>query len=469
MKGDFSKLTFAPDKNFLRVLMQQGRVQLDADWNEQAAILLHYLQTLAGDLIGPYAGPEGHWGFEIKKGAKGDFAIGAGRYYVDGLLCENHRDGVRYLNQPDYILDVQKDALSQGVYLVYLDVWERHISHIEDDSIREVALNGLDTASRSKLIWQVKVKKPKEGQPFRTCQDAVSALNQEEWILSEVCLRARVKPVDAKPEPCCQRPDAKYRGEENQLYRVETHHPGDGAAIPATFKWSRENGCVLFQVKGIASDVAANRVTVELETLGRDDKLSLSVNDWVELLDDAAVLKNDVNPLCQVYAIDPVSKTVVLTGATPILYDSRRHPLLRRWDQKGDADGLVVKPNEWLPIESGIEVEFDLKNKPLRSGDYWLIPARVNTGNVEWPSLIGADGNVIVDTDGNPLPAAKRPYGVEHHYAPLAIVDVDSTGAATLESDCRCSFRPLSYGCQYSDDGRLGQGIGTDLLCSENT
>ena len=54
MKGDFSRNTFDPRKHFTRVLMQQGRVQLDADWNEQAAILLHYVRTLAADLIGPH-------------------------------------------------------------------------------------------------------------------------------------------------------------------------------------------------------------------------------------------------------------------------------------------------------------------------------------------------------------------------------------------------------------------------------
>ena len=35
MKGDFSRLTFDPTKHFSGVRMQQGRVQLDADWNEQ--------------------------------------------------------------------------------------------------------------------------------------------------------------------------------------------------------------------------------------------------------------------------------------------------------------------------------------------------------------------------------------------------------------------------------------------------
>ena len=57
MNGDFTRDTFNPAKQFSRVLMQQGRVTLDADWNEQSSILLHYLRTLARDLIGPYAAP----------------------------------------------------------------------------------------------------------------------------------------------------------------------------------------------------------------------------------------------------------------------------------------------------------------------------------------------------------------------------------------------------------------------------
>ena len=57
MRGDFSRDTFDPRRHFSRVLMQQGRVQLDADWNEQTAILLRYLRTLAADVFGAHAGP----------------------------------------------------------------------------------------------------------------------------------------------------------------------------------------------------------------------------------------------------------------------------------------------------------------------------------------------------------------------------------------------------------------------------
>ena len=151
MKGDFTRYTFNPLKHFSRVLMQQGRVQLDADWNEQTAILLHYFRALAADLIGPFGGTE--HAFEIfnviteKKPAKagelqlnkeeiarlteagvltedgkvrdGDFIIGLGHYYVDGLLCEND-DYVRYAGQVDL---PGTEAMKVDPFLVYLDVW----------------------------------------------------------------------------------------------------------------------------------------------------------------------------------------------------------------------------------------------------------------------------------------------------------------------------------------------------------
>src|SRR5215510_16247031 len=93
MKADLSRSTFRPLKHFTRVLMQQGRVQLDADWNEQAAIQLRYLRALAADVIGEHGGPAANWGFAITElkltpPVRTDFRIGPGHYYVDGILCE---------------------------------------------------------------------------------------------------------------------------------------------------------------------------------------------------------------------------------------------------------------------------------------------------------------------------------------------------------------------------------------------
>ena len=65
MKGDFSRSTFDPHKHYTSVRLQQGRVQLDADWNEQADILLHLIATQLKDLLGPGATSATEPGFAI--------------------------------------------------------------------------------------------------------------------------------------------------------------------------------------------------------------------------------------------------------------------------------------------------------------------------------------------------------------------------------------------------------------------
>lgn len=56
---------------------------------------------------------------------KNDFLLSAGRYYVDGMLCENP-GVIGYSEQLTHALKADTQ------YLVFLDVWERHITHWED-------------------------------------------------------------------------------------------------------------------------------------------------------------------------------------------------------------------------------------------------------------------------------------------------------------------------------------------------
>ena len=513
MKGDFTRDTFDPAKHFSRVLMQQGRVQLDTDWNEQAAILLHYLQTLAADLIGPHGGPGD--GFKIKPVTTtlpNDFVIEPGIYYVDGIRCELDATPVSvvvqsdatklqvltllvdnwefepgqyievfprppspamakitavdpvqriltldqkllfptlsppifmirrvstYGTQPDYPL-LNTDRLT-GKYLVYLDVWERHISYLEDGgdiNIREVALGGPDTAARAKVVWQVKVRKSGDPQPTEV---------EKLLKLSQAMLRARAKQTQPPSSPCVIHPDARYRGAENQLYRVEIHtggKVGDISNPPPTFKWSRENGSVVFPIVApIAS--GDGKTTVTLAHLGHDDKLGLREGDWAEIVDDDYTLQNRAEPLLKVHTIDRDALIVTLDSDLPpkVGSDPSKHLLLRRWDyqEKKDRDPkqgglpfslgkdnavlIVEKDGEdgpnWFVLEDGVQIQFQPGGE-YRTGDYWLIPARTVIGDVEWPGP--ADS-----------PKAIPPHGVEHHYAPLASISVDAiTGDVTV-------------------------------------
>ena len=438
-RGDFTRDTFDPAKRFSRVLMQQGRALLDADWNTQVSITLHYLRSLAEDLIGEHGGRGD--GFKIAQVTqppnKLDFKIMKGYYYVKGWLCKTKDQD--YSKQPGYPFP---DSIDSGLdtakkYLVYLDVWERHITYLEDDSIREVALGGPDTATRAQLMCQVKVKEisaERANTDFKVNHSDFFMEIKEHAKPTSGRLRARAKREQKDDEPCAISPESRFRGAENQLYRVEIHRSGEnGETGNATFKWSRENGSIVFPIRSLGG------VKVTLAHLGRDAGSSLQVNDWVEIVDDDLALQGKAGPLRQVESIDLVEMSVTLKNPgtlTSYTESSAKHPLLRRWDHQGDGleDGLKLKEgdgeddNNWLALEDGIQIQFPPaqggQTNTYRSGDYWLIPARVATGDVEWAVERNADGTVMTyPNSSDPIPEAKEPHGIKHFYAPLAKID----------------------------------------------
>ncbi|HMC54290.1 MAG TPA: DUF6519 domain-containing protein, partial [Gemmatimonadaceae bacterium] len=91
MSFDASRFRFNPQSDYLGVVMQQGRVQLDSDWNELVSQLTRRIHVGTLDTFSvcvvPRVTPHG---FEIRAQG-GKLQIGSGRIYVDGILAENHR------------------------------------------------------------------------------------------------------------------------------------------------------------------------------------------------------------------------------------------------------------------------------------------------------------------------------------------------------------------------------------------
>ena len=422
MKGDFSRLTFDPKKHYRRVLMQQGRVQVDADWNEQEAISQYHAEIEALDVIGRCGAPLHDAGFKITLNNKGELVIGKGRFYADGILCENDAD-VGYLQQPD-LPDAPKpaDALKTlPVGIVYLDVWERHLTALDDPRIREVALGGPDTATRSRVVWQVKILPIKPG----TGAQPACAVKFAEWDAltapGNATLNARTQPPGAD-SPCLIPPTAGYQRLENQLYRVEVHKSGVLGA--ATFKWSRENGSILATIEKLGQELTVSDI-------GPDNVLGFANGQWVEVVDDRIELRGQPGPLIQIDKVDAATRTVTLKSA-PAGIDQTRHPKLRRWDSAGEMKVEVPATNDgWIVLEGGIQVHFAAGN--YRTGDYWLIPARTATGEIEWPPF----------QIPNATPQPQPPAGIEHHYCRLALVQLGPNGLQVIE-DCRPLFPPLT-------------------------
>lgn len=350
--------------------------------------------------------------------------IGAGRYYVQGAMCELDQRA-SYYNQP---FGKRAPPLRRGTYLWYLHAWERDLTCLSAPHIREVALGGPDTATRVQTVWQVRAL-PVSVEPIT---DARCDLGLSEWedMLDAPAARlaARAEPRKETDSLCEIAAAAGYRRLENQLYRVEIHEGGDRPS----FKWSRENGSVAFPVLAVTTDRGANRTIIRLGARGRDANLDLAASNCVELVDDSLVAER-AGALFEYIGAGDDESEVVLAGVLPdgvdIGNDATRHPLLRRWDQP--VSGAVpLRPGDWIDLEDGVQVYFE-PGGTYRPGHYWQVAARTITGDVEWPR----------DDGGHPLalPAA----GAHDAYCRLGLVDIDKDGLASVAADCRIVFPPL--------------------------
>jgi hypothetical protein len=436
MKGDFSRQTFDPAKGYTAVLMQQGRVQLDADWNEQQLIHAQRLESALGDVVGATGALKdlaGADGFRVTASNR-DVLVAPGVFYVDGIRVENavtvSVGGPTPAPQPFRTGDAWPPGAAPGTYLVYLDVWQRHVTALEDPAIRETALGGPDTATRLRTIWQVRLKAVAGG---TTCSGLGAVMDD----ITRRSVAKRPGLLGAQPSatsgggPCLLPADAGYRGLENQLYRVEVQKSGTMAT--ARFKWSRENGSVVTRVVGTAGG------ELLVEGLGRDEALGFAATQWVELVDDDLDLAGAPGTLLKVKTVKPYTSSIEFDGAVPAI-DVTRNPRLRRWDHGGTSpDGVAASGTGLLELEAGVQAQLGEGN--FVAGDHWMIPARTATAagqaSVEWPRT-GAG------------PVKLPPHGPRHHYAALALVQgtpdpADTTKLRfTLASDCRPRFPSLT-------------------------
>lgn len=431
MRGDFTRWTFDPAQDFSSTLMQQGRVQLDSDWNEQQSIHRHLREIGDGGIIGRFGIPKGSPAFALALTAGGaDLSIGQGRAFLEGMPVENRAGGATLFDQP-----FLKSATSTrpgiprptttGRYVAVLEAWDHHVGAEHEPQLRETALGGPDTATRLRTVWQVRLH-PAPG-PATTC---VGLAGWAPGPAGPQGTLAAETPPGGGAGPCVLPPTAGYRSLDNHLYRVEVHRPGQrGGSTPATVKWSRENGSVVTRVT-----VSGQILTAA--SLGPDETLGFAPGDWVEIADEWMELAEARGRLLLVRDVDPDASTIEIDASTPVpTVDATRPVLLTRWDQRGAglADGIAIGTGD-LVLEHGLRVRFG--NGNFAAGQYWLIPARTSVGGeagvAQWPRPGG-------------MPALLPPAGPHRRWAPLGLVDWDAaTSRFTVLSDCRVFFPPLT-------------------------
>ncbi|MFP2929656.1 DUF6519 domain-containing protein [Pyxidicoccus sp. 3LG] len=467
MKGDFTRFTFDPGKHYDSVLMQQGRVQTDADWNEQVMIAAHRNRIEMLDIIGNTGAPQ-----DLLAGGMGAFLayygpdanninqlfINHGRYYVDGLMVESEAP-LQYDKQPGAVLPPAQGA---GAYLVYLDIWKRHITSLEDPNIREVALAGADSGTRSQLVWQARVER------IGDLGTNLATIDPSEYgVAWQPAGTASTGALDAR---------AGSTPLENQLYRVEVHRGGN--ANTASFKWSRDNGTVVARVTTYSPPVLASVVrngstvqvwqfNVTVDQTGRDSFSSFLPGHRVELGNEEFVLQRRPGVFGEITSVvgDVLNLEVPANSALLTSTDADVNPLagtdstVRRWDNTWNPDlatttlldvGPDFTQGDRLLLERDITVRFATTRNAqpcfYRTGDYWLIPARTVSGLEGW--AVGEQ---------------QPPGGEPHYYAPLALAKFQVNGTianpATDLRDMRDVFPTLRS--LVGGTGSIVQGTGT--------
>lgn len=443
MKADISRDTFQAARDIRRVIVQQGRPWLDADWNEQVSVLLHRLETLAADIFGEYAGIGD--GFKVElvadenaKPLPNTFGVARGRYYVHGLMCEN--DGAW---SPPH--DVNFKA---GKYLVYVHAWEEYESGVEDPAIIEPALRGVDTTGRTRVRWDVEwtpvTLKGIKKEEVEIAAEWEAFKQQPEAPAANLGLRVKRDPGgrDASRMPA----SAAYRGLENTLYRVEVHSVDSKSAY---LKVGRNNASSVVAVSAQGS-------TLTCHSPGTLDQ-SFQANGWLEVSSGpASVAQPDRRQLCKADVVDREAGVIQLAADPPSSGDNL---FARSWLAVHEVP-LKDRKLDWIPLDDGLEFSVGVKGT-LRPGQHWMIPIRTDGGGqVYWPvkvkreivnqwvplddssknRLTLAPVEPDLSSHGNPSETADGGFARPHYYGLLALIEFADDGKATIKTDLRKVF-----------------------------
>jgi hypothetical protein len=514
--GDITRLLIQPRKHYVGARMQQGRVVLDSDFNEEAALAGEERRRALLDIVGPTGSPDDGFAADLEIGDEVtihpvsfgggppvdtlNYRLRPGTMYVSGLRFEHNErtlggqtGGDPVVFQRDFLQMRDADAPQTGgthTQLTYLHAWEQTVSATEDEEIRERALGGIDTSTRVRRMARVEVREVVNDDD---CEDAWAEARQQIEaeaggtfdasgfeLLSAARLRVSFVPGEALDTcaPCAPDDVGRYLGANNQTIRIML-------AGPNRYVWAFDNAAPLYRVE--LGRAAGGVVPVRMITEPRDESRWPLTNTVVEFLPWSALLDNNEKVAAEVgvflrvaEGFDPDVDSFGIAAADLPQLD----PLIQEWDaahpdiallpNDADPDGQFLFMRVWHRLDADADpVLLDTAAGPTnhallrrqgilpeftgagRAGDYWVVTVRPNTPQQVVPWNL---------TQGGGVP----PHGPRHLYAPLSLISFRPPGAGERANtevvdsvrDCRRLFRPLvdRGGCCTHT---VGDGVGS--------
>lgn len=423
MAGDRARVSHDPSRKWRGLTAQQGRVTVEADWNEAATIAEERDRQLTLDVVGPLGTPDLGYAVTATSGptgsTPGDLTIGPGTLYVGGERLD--LDGpVDYAAQPDW-LDYSSDplwldpAVPGTLYeLVYLLAAEQEVSAVEDPALADVALGGPDTMQRQRILQHFVRQPTPSGTSGGSWSEAVGTLASMGLQFDPATMRAQsaaalqvsfTTPTIA-PGPCQPAVTGGYLGAENQMIRVMVAE-ADTSGVPVIV-WGFDDASFLYRLLAATYDSVSGNTTLTLASAPVDSYHYPAAGQAVEVLRDAAQLTATqpvqldgtdyiasaagyVSSLTQAY--DPTQMQLVVAGQLPPGYLSGTTPqlYLRVWQATvlappGQPVPLVAVTQTGTGADTGVAVTLSSSTGTFHAGDFWRFALRPIEPAVVYPA-----------------------------------------------------------------------------------
>ncbi len=422
MKTQISKNSFDKDKRYSGIYQQQGRMLTDADWNNLVDLLKSQLADSLEDIIGK--GSPRNNALTILP----DRRIQPGDLYIDGIRAE--LPGSLPINagqQPD--LPEGIDLPAAGPYVVYADVWERSLTALEDENIRDAGLNGADTCTRTQTMLQIKtcgaginpeVNIPQKG-------DAALSLDLHDNLeASDPC------------DPCAGLTGSGRGRVGNYLFRLEIHTVTGNADNPTglIIKWSSENGAEQYAAQPerfMPPGFVDSHYIYEFYNLTTEKHPGIHFTGG--FTQRSGILKTSYE--IPDGAVEPKDFVRRWDGYCELSRSGSAWTLVTGRDKGVDlSEGIPGTQPGYASIGPGLTVNLEsfrmnlsLSGRTFLAGDYWMIPVRES-----------------VLSGGSSVCSGVPPEGIVHHYLRLTAVAADGTVELYLNDDDRRrhNFPPLT-------------------------
>jgi Family of unknown function (DUF6519) len=426
MKTQISRDGYRRDKRYSGVYQQQGRLITDSDWNELVDTVKARVDDALVDVVGT-GSPKGR-AATIQMVVTTPKIV-PGTVYAGGLEAQvADPPGVigpfDYSLQADFPSAPPLPALNTA-YRFYVDAWDRPVGALEDDGLRDPALHGADTCTRTQTMAQVKwcpvTKNPESPADNPGQGDA----------------RLTIKYPSGGSQPTADACDPKAQEVDpvggDFLFRVEIHDVRWSAgAVPSVpdrvvVKWSRENGAEQYAFTDMPDWFKTGPWLYELYDVDSERHLGfhLATTNWTPKRGSLTTTLPQNAPAGTM--VRRWEGYLVLVRSGGVAWDVSTANGEKLADT---APGATVQWGDGTMTVSLADLEFSMQvpNRVFLPGDFWAAPVRRATYQA-----------------GKELLKNALPSGIVHRYVTLAEVQTNNTlKARTAQEQRKLAFPRLS-------------------------